>query len=85
MHYKMAREAGEDLGPNVLPFERKKTCAEVNSDTDMQMLLTCTDEDLDGLCSDLCKLVTDKREEFYAALEAQRKALNEKSRRAGRG
>lgn len=86
MHYKQAQETWEPtrLPPNVVPFDRKKVCVEVNRITAERIVLSCSDEDLDALCRDLGEAVVQKRAEYYAALEAQAKALNELSRRSGR-
>lgn len=83
MHYKQAQEMFEPT-PNVIPFNRKRACVEVNRAATEQLVLMCSDDDLSALCRDLGDAVIRKREEYFAALDAQAKALSEKSRRAGR-
>jgi hypothetical protein len=73
-----------DFVAKVLHLDRKKVCVEVNRIAAEKLVFECSDEDLAALCRDLGETVARKREEYYTALEAQAKALSERSRRAGR-
>ncbi len=86
IHHKLAQEIGADMGPmsNVIPFDRRKVCVEVNRIAAEQLVFECSNADLDAVIRDLGETVIRKRDEYYAALEAQTKALCERQRRAGR-
>lgn len=80
--YKLAREVGQDMGPNVIPI-RPRTVAEVNLQTRREMLKQMSDRELNDHIDGLSTLVGRHMKAYNDALDAMCDALTERQVRRG--